>query len=112
VRAGAIIPRIEGARHTDDWQTADLTLDLFPGNGELLLYEDDGKTTANENGVFSTTLLRQQRNNDETIVTIGQRNGSYRNGTRRLTLRIAGSEQSKVIEDDGTGQEVTFAVSG
>jgi alpha-glucosidase len=109
VRAGAIIPRIEGARHTDDWQTADLTLDLFPGDGDLLLYEDDGKTTANENGVFSTTLLRQQRNGDEIVVTIGKRNGPYRTGTRRLTLRVAGSEQSKVIEDTGEEQVVRLA---
>jgi alpha-glucosidase len=108
VRAGAIIPRVEGAQHTDDLQNPDLLVELFPGNGEFELYEDDGSSTAYEGGVFSTTQISQRRDGDQLTVTIGPRTGPYRSGTRRITLRIAGSEQRLVIEDGGEGQVVVI----
>ena len=61
VRAGAIIPGGPDLNYVDEYPLDPLTLDIYPGNGEFTLYEDDGHSFEYEQGQFCTTsyTLRQ-----------------------------------------------------
>lgn len=50
VRGGALIPMWPVAQHTDALDRARLTLHIWPGDGHLDFYEDDGETRAFERG--------------------------------------------------------------
>ncbi len=88
VRAGAILPTApDGLQHTAAYRLSPLTLQLYPGDGEFTLYEDDGQTHAHERGVFCTTRYRLDRQGDSLRLTIEERQGSYRPPERDLLLK-------------------------
>ena len=58
VRAGAIIPMWPLAQHTAAIHRADVRLHLWPGNGQLDFYEDDGETRAYQRGEYRATGWR------------------------------------------------------
>jgi alpha-glucosidase (family GH31 glycosyl hydrolase) len=62
VKSGSIIPMAPPMRFSDERPLDTLTLCVYPGAGEATseaLYEDDGKTTAYQNGSFSLTRFTQ-----------------------------------------------------
>lgn len=88
VRAGAIIPSGPAVCYTDEQPLAPLTLDIYPGDGEVTLYEDDGHTFAYEQGQYATTPYRVTRDNNFLTIYIGKREGSYTPPQRQLILRV------------------------
>lgn len=57
VRSGGIIPLNLSARPAKGAAVQTLALRIFPGNGELDFYEDDGKTEAYKKGEFGKTRI-------------------------------------------------------
>jgi alpha-glucosidase len=55
VRAGSVIPTWPVMQHTGERPVDRLTLHVYPGDGESLLYEDDGHTWAYQEGNYRVT---------------------------------------------------------
>ena len=57
VRAGSIVPGWPVMQHTGERPVDRLILHVYPGNGESVLYEDDGQTWAFQEGEYRLTRL-------------------------------------------------------
>jgi alpha-D-xyloside xylohydrolase len=76
VPAGAVIPFGPELQFTAEKPANPITMFVYAGrDGSFTLYEDDGTTTAYENGAYATIPIRWD---DRTrTLTIGDRRGSY-----------------------------------
>jgi alpha-glucosidase len=106
VRAGAIIPLGPEMRYTDEKPLDPLTLEVYPGEGALTLYEDDGETFAYQQGTYCTTQIHMQHSTRSTggadegstgsrkeeglLLQIGARTGAYNPPPRQLIIRLHG----------------------
>jgi alpha-glucosidase len=88
VRAGAIIPTGPDLHYADEHPLDPLTLDLYPGDGALTLYEDDGHSFAYEHGQFCTTSYTLRRSEDRLVFEIATREGTYIPPTRKLLIKV------------------------
>jgi alpha-glucosidase len=79
VRAGAIIPMWPVAQHTGAIQRAELSLHLWPGQGQLDFYEDDGETRAYERGDegWRITPFKMKTAGEGVTLTWGKPRGRY-----------------------------------
>lgn len=89
VRGGAILPRGPQVAHTAGGPVLS-GFDLYAGDGDFTLYEDDGLSFAYEQGAFSTTRIELRQVGTRLRITIGPREGGYQPGTRRMILHIHG----------------------
>jgi alpha-glucosidase len=55
IRAGSVLPMGPVMQHTGGWPPAALHLNIYPGDGESWLYEDDGLSLAYQQGQFRLT---------------------------------------------------------
>lgn len=99
VRAGALLPLGPIKQYTDEAVEGPLTLVVYPGaDGDAALYEDDGKTFAHREGDWMGIEM------------------TWRDATRRLTLRLAdGSRmrppEKRAIEVRVAGRKETRCVT-
>ena len=79
VRAGAIIPTWPVAQHTGAIHRAELSLHLWPGQGQLDFYEDDGETRAYERGDegWRITPFKMKTTGEGVTLTWGKPRGRY-----------------------------------
>ncbi len=95
VRAGSVLPLGPDVTHTGDGTPAHLEVHVFPGgNGEFVLYEDDGETFDYRNGAFRYTRIAAVVAGNDTSVTVTPLAGSYEPGPRDVTLHLRGKAQS------------------
>ena len=106
VRAGAIIPMQPVMQYVDERPLEELTLRIFPGNGEFTLYEDDGHTFEYQNGAWATTAYRVSSQGLETIVDIEARQGQW-TPTRETIVQVVGVGEQRFV-DDGTSRQLRF----
>ncbi|GAC1470343.1 MAG: glycoside hydrolase family 31 protein [Ktedonobacteraceae bacterium] len=129
VRAGALIPSGPDLHYADEHPLDPLTLDLYPGDGTLTLYEDDGHTFAHEQGHFSTTRYTLRQTADQLVLEIEARAGAYHPPARQLLIRVHAASQQAIeehpeasynaeqrlltlqIEDDGRTRTLNFKLS-
>lgn len=57
VRAGTVLPLGPVAQHSGEWPPEALRLHVYPGQGDSVLYEDDGHSLAYQSGAFRLTRL-------------------------------------------------------
>ena len=112
-RAGAIIPHGPAMAHTGARPLDALTLDLFPGDGEFTLYEDDGRSFEYERGASCTTSYTLRQEGDTLTLTIGARTDNFTPAPRSLALRVRGpaqwrAEDPSEFADDGAARVVRF----
>ena len=69
-REGAIIPMYKNDRDNNISMQNDLEVWIYRGNGEYLLYEDDGISMDYENGAFVRTHMSVTLSGDEAVFTI------------------------------------------
>jgi alpha-glucosidase len=77
VRAGAILPQWPLAQHTDAIPREKVTFHLWPGDGALDYYEDDGLTRAYEQDAVRLTPLKTQLKNGRLTVTLKPAQGAF-----------------------------------
>ncbi len=91
VWAGACIPSTQAVQTTRDYQLKPLILDIYPDKkGAFTLYEGGGLSFEFEQGVYATTTIEMQVENDQFTVLIAPRDGLYEPPQRVLVLRIHG----------------------
>jgi alpha-glucosidase len=62
VKAGSIIPNYPVQEYVGEKEITELTLDIYPGKGEYLHYQDDGETFAYEDEVYNQYKFSIQEN--------------------------------------------------
>lgn len=107
LRAGAIIPRMyvdemtmnSSGMRTDGSRHDELLLDVVASESptEFTLFEDDGLTTAYQNGEMKTTVITQQLTGNTEFISIAAAQGAYegeiaeRNNIIRLYIQNSGA---------------------
>jgi len=79
VKGGSIIPESLPAQYVDDPAAqSSVVLSSYPGgSGACVVYDDDGKTYDYENGIYRTTSVSHDRNDQRAIISIAASAGSY-----------------------------------
>jgi hypothetical protein len=79
VKGGSLIPESLPSQYVDDPAAqSTVVLSSYPGGtSACVVYDDDGKTYDYENGIYRTTAISHDRNDQRTIITIGASAGSY-----------------------------------
>ncbi len=90
MRSGAIVPKGPIMNYVGQVPTDKIYLEIFPeaGDGEFLLYEDDGISLEHENGKFATTLFKYKIVKESLSMSIGERKGGYENMPRERQYRL------------------------
>jgi alpha-glucosidase len=104
VRAGAVIPSALVAQYADEKPLSPLTLDVYAGEGEFTLYEDDGHTFDYEKGLYALTRLEI----NSSRLKVHKREGKYIPPKRKIVIRPHGfkSKESIEVEDDGNEKTI------
>jgi alpha-glucosidase len=110
VCAGGIIPMQPVMQHVDERPIDLLTLRVFPGEGELTFYEDDGRSFDYKSGAFCTTTYRVRVEGQEAIVEIEGREGNWTPPAREVVVELVGVGEQR-FSDDGTARQLRFATN-
>jgi len=109
VRAGAVLPRGPVMQHTGEWPPQALRLDVYPGEGESRLYEDDGLSQDYRRGAFRLTRFRVGAAAGGGLVVRRQVEGPFDPSYDRFEIQVHGLEgPPRVVQVDGRGVEATF----
>ncbi|MBI5348965.1 MAG: glycoside hydrolase family 31 protein, partial [Chloroflexi bacterium] len=100
-RAGAVIPSGPDLNYADEKPLSPLTLDVYAGEGEFTLYEDDGHTFGYERGEFALTRLEIK----DSRLKIHKREGNYAPPSRKIIVRPHGMERKETVEVEDDGEE-------
>ena len=106
VPAGAIIPMGPVMQYSDERPLDELTLKVFPGKGEGVLYEDDGTSFDYQAGAWATTAYRVYQE-EQWCVEIAARQGQWTPPQRQVTVELVG-EGEQNFTDDGTAHRLVF----
>jgi alpha-glucosidase len=90
VRAGAILPLWPVAQHTGAINRTEVSLHLWPGDGQLDFYEDDGETRAYERGDdgWRSTRFKMKMTDKGLSLAWGKPQGRYTAGRSHWTFVI------------------------
>ena len=115
VPSGAILVSGPEIHYVDERPARELTIDCYAGSdGEFLLYEDDGTTNAYKDELFTIIPISlSDENDDETKITLGQRQGSFEGmiQERRFNIRLHLSDRIEEFTVDYKGDSVESTVS-
>ena len=108
VRGGSILPLGPDMQWSDEKPADPVELVIYPGaDGDFTLYEDDGVSYAYEKGAYSVIPLHWD--DASAVLTIGERSGTFPGmlSERRFLVRLAGTDEVKVIQYKGTSTSVS-----
>jgi alpha-glucosidase len=97
VKAGGIIPMQPVMQYVDEHTTDELKLKIYPGIGEFILYEDDGRSL-NPGAVLTTVQV------ENTIVRIR----STQPTNRTIVVEMVGVGERSLV-DDGNAKQLEFS---
>jgi alpha-D-xyloside xylohydrolase len=101
VRAGSIVPLDPVQQYVGEKKNSPLELRIYPGaDGHFTLYDDDGLTYRYEHGQRAT--IRAAWNEKAGTLTLGTRQGTYRNMPSRRELRVRLLRDNQWSEKDIT----------
>ena len=98
VRAGSIIVTAPVMQYTNEIENPVFTVTVYDGaDGNFILYNDDSETYAYEKGEYEEIAFNW--NDGDGILTIEDRNGSYKNMPRERTfdIKLAGKDSQRVV---------------
>ncbi len=107
-RGGAILPLGPVLQHIpDDHKFDQLELHIWPPYpAETLLFDDDGRTTAYEQGAFSRTRIRAEKDGKRVLVRISAAQGEFPEQAKsrqvNLILHRAGEVESARVNGENT----------
>ncbi|MBD2462164.1 glycoside hydrolase family 31 protein [Oscillatoria sp. FACHB-1407] len=110
VRAGAIIPMRTVTQYVDERPLTELTLWVYPGDGEWLLYEDDGRSFDYRSGAYSTTQYRVTQEEQQLHVDVEPRQGGWTPPDREVIVAMVGVGEQR-FQDDGSTHRLTFSAN-
>jgi alpha-glucosidase len=109
VKAGAIVPMQPVMQYVDERPIDQLRVRIWQGNGEFVLYEDDGTSYEYQSGAWSTTTYRvHQQEDGATQVTIEARQGNWTPSDRRIILEVVDIGEQQ-FTDNGEAHQFSFS---
>ncbi len=119
VRAGSVVPMAPPVQHVGERPAERLTLHVYPGQGESVLYEDDGQTWAFQDGDCQITrfTLATEGTPPSRLDIRRQVEGGYASACRRFEIIVHGvSRRPSAITLNGVrldaGQVEQWAADG
>ena len=102
VKAGSVLPLYNRVKNLNS-NSEEIIVNIFPGeNGSFTFYEDNGndKYYANE---YARTRMYTERKENHLTVTVGPRQGKYRNmpTDRQFKIKVLGSAIPETITING-----------
>ena len=98
IRRGAIIPMQEPMQYIGEKAGTDMTLLIYPSaKSSYLMYEDDGKTTEYQQGVYATTEFVSELKEKEWTLRINAPKGSYKPNAHYFTVMAYLDKKPKEI---------------
>jgi alpha-glucosidase len=112
VRGGSIVPMWPLAQHTGAIPRAQTTLHVWPGDGQLEYYEDDGSSRAFERGSagWRTTGIRLRQTKSKLTIKFAKPKGGYNPGRKTWKVIVHPSHKTIRVPDDGQAHEITVKV--
>lgn len=108
VRSGAIIPIRKEKNWIDD-EEDELVLKIFgTGEGECVLYEDDGITCGYQRGECSFTRITSRSTEEEAAVVIEPVRGEYAGMKKERSVTVERNGKTVSIRQDKTQKAVMF----
>ncbi|ELR98242.1 glycoside hydrolase family 31 protein [Gloeocapsa sp. PCC 73106] len=109
VKAGAIIPMQPVMQYVDEQVVEELTLRIYPGNGEFTLYEDDGRTFEyQQQDAWATTSYHVYQEGSQIIVDIKAREGQWTTPpNREVIVEVVGVGEQR-FPDTGIARQLKF----
>lgn len=102
VKGGAIIPQQEPMQYVGEKPIDNLIVEVFPeGNSSFSLYEDDGKSTAYQQGVFATTSISCQQNKEQITLHVDTPKGKFQVAPRTYSFRVHLWEKPSSVKING-----------
>ena len=99
VRGGALLPMWPAAAHTGALDRAAMRVHLWPGDGALDLYEDDGETRAYTRGDWRLTPFRLEPGDAGLALTWDKPSGAYPSPRAAWTFVLHGLKRARVALD-------------
>ncbi|MEN6357385.1 MAG: TIM-barrel domain-containing protein [Armatimonadota bacterium] len=93
VKAGGIIPMAQAMRFVGEKPVDEIELHVYPGNGSITIYDDDGVTTNYQRGEYISVPICMT----ESRVEIGEARGDYTSECK--TIRV-------IVHKNGNSNEV------
>ncbi|UBF29622.1 DUF5110 domain-containing protein [Kovacikia minuta CCNUW1] len=81
-------------QYVDERPVNELTLKIYPGNGEWTLYEDDGHSFAYRNGTWTTTTYQTHQEGQQIILEVTARQGNWTPPEREVIAELAETGES------------------
>lgn len=100
IKQGSIIPNYENQEHLDSNQINYLKLDIYPGNGEYLHYQDDGETFKYKDGYYNLYQFTQKEYSNRLEINLNILKEGYGNVYEEIILKVNTSEITKVLIDE------------
>lgn len=98
IHRGAIIPMQEPMQYIGEKAGTDMTLLIYPSaKSSYLMYEDDGKTTEYQQGVYATTEFVSELKEKEWTLRINAPKGSYKPNAHYFTVMAYLDKKPKEI---------------
>ena len=112
VRGGAVIPTDIPRQHTEQGDTENIILELYPyGVSHYDFYEDDGISLDYESGKRTVTRISMEKKNGECEIVIGERKGEFAGiGKRTYTIRLFAEKKPDKVTV--AGAPVIFTYEG
>ena len=88
IKEGAVIPTWETKQYIEPGKVQDVTFEVYlsDNKSEYRLYEDDGETFDYENGEYSETFIKAEKNTS--IYLEISKSGAYDTGSRRIDFEL------------------------
>jgi len=107
VRQGAIIPLGPHMQYSSQHPMDPLTLEIYRGaDRSLTLYEDDGESTAYQNGEYTETTFEVSKTDQEFICHVGQTLGKFPRCVSDRTMILNIHQQGQVAAVTGGAESV------
>lgn len=106
-KAGSVIPMQPVMQFVDEKPLDPLTLRVYPGTGEGVLYEDDGQTQSHRSGAWSITRYRVTATEHQMAIEIAAREGQWVPAPRQVIVDVVGLGKQH-YQDDGGDRQLVF----
>ncbi len=106
VRAGAVIPMQPVMLYVDEFEFEILTLHVYRGTFKSVLYEDDGKTKAYENGASTIRNFSTSAYGDGQFSITQEITGQYQSNYSKFLIQLYGYNLINTVLVDG--REIAF----